>query len=60
MIDGEVNNAEEDDVVIVPKGAKHNIKNNGDEDLKLLSVYTPPNHPDGTIHTTKDDAMKVE
>ena len=60
VIDGEISKAEEEDVIIIPKGARHNIKNYGDEDLKVLSIYTPPNHPDGTIHVTKEDAMSDE
>jgi len=43
--------------IIVPAGAKHNIINTGDEDLKLYSVYSPSHHADGTIHKTKKDAM---
>jgi len=38
---------------IVPAGSKHNVINNGSEDLKLYSIYSPPNHKDGTIHNTK-------
>lgn len=56
-IDGEVHRAGEDDVIIIQSGVRHNIKNNGDEDLKLLSIYAPPNHPDGTVHATKDDVL---
>jgi len=44
--------------VIVPAGAKHNIKNDGKEDMKLYSIYTPPHHEDGIIHKTKSDAEK--
>lgn len=41
--------------VVVPAGARHNIINVGKNDLKLYSVYSPPNHKDGTVHTTKAD-----
>jgi len=43
--------------VIVPSGAKHNIINSSkDTDLKLYTLYSPPNHKNHTIHTTKADA----
>ena len=45
---------------IVPKGSSHNLINTGKGDLKLYSVYSPPNHPPGTIHKTREDAMAAE
>jgi mannose-6-phosphate isomerase-like protein (cupin superfamily) len=42
--------------VIVPAGTWHNLVNTGDGDLKLYSLYSPPEHPDGTVHVTKADA----
>lgn len=56
ILNGEVKKIEEHDVVFVPAGVTHNFKNIGDEDLKLFTVYSPPEHPDGTIHKTKEDA----
>lgn len=50
----------EHDVIFVPAGTKHNFINKGDEDLKLFTVYSPPQHPDGTIHATKEDSLKAE
>lgn len=38
---------------IIPAGAKHNVLNTGTEPMKLYSVYSPPEHKDGTVHTTK-------
>jgi len=47
--------------VIVPAGAEHNIINLSDsEDLKLYTLYSPPNHPDGTVHATKAEADAAE
>jgi mannose-6-phosphate isomerase-like protein (cupin superfamily) len=60
ILNGEVRRVEEHDVVFVPAGATHNIKNVDDEDLKLFTVYAPPEHRDGTIHKTKDEAEKEE
>ena len=42
--------------VVVPAGAKHNIINTGDVSLKLYTLYAPPNHRDGVVHNTRDDA----
>lgn len=44
------------DVVFVPAGVEHNFRNAGPGDLKLYTTYSPPHHPDGTIHQTKLDA----
>lgn len=51
---------EDDSSVIVPAGAKHNVRNTGKEDLKVYTVYSPPHHADGTTHKTKEDALKAE
>ena len=50
----------DDWAVIVPGGVWHNVVNTGDEDLKLYSLYSPPEHPDGTVHHTKADADAAE
>lgn len=42
--------------VVVPAGARHNIVNTGATALKLYTLYSPPNHRDGVIHTTRADA----
>ena len=41
---------------IVPAGTWHNVRNTGDGDVKLYSLYSPPEHPDGTVHETKADS----
>jgi mannose-6-phosphate isomerase-like protein (cupin superfamily) len=49
------------DAVIVPAGAYHNVINTSKkEQLKLYTLYSPPNHPDGTVHKTKAEADKAE
>jgi mannose-6-phosphate isomerase-like protein (cupin superfamily) len=46
---------------IVPAGTFHNVVNvSKTEPLKLYTVYSPPNHPDGTIHKTKEEAEEAE
>ena len=42
-------------VVLVPAGKWHNITNVGQEPLKVYSLYSPPEHPHGTVHETKAD-----
>lgn len=50
-----------DDVVIIPAGVRHNIINtSASETLKLYTIYSPANHPEGTIHATKAEAMAAE
>jgi mannose-6-phosphate isomerase-like protein (cupin superfamily) len=44
------------DVVVVTPGTKHNFRNTGTEDLKIYTLYAPPNHLDGRVHHTKADA----
>jgi mannose-6-phosphate isomerase-like protein (cupin superfamily) len=49
------------DAAIVPAGSYHNVINTSKTaKLKLYTVYSPPNHPDGTIHKTKTDAEEAE
>lgn len=47
---------EDDWAIIVPAGVWHNVENTGADDLKLYSLYTPPEHPAGTVHRTKAEA----
>jgi len=47
-------------VAIVPAGVTHNVINIGSEVAKLYTLYSPPNHPANTIHTTKAEAMAAE
>jgi mannose-6-phosphate isomerase-like protein (cupin superfamily) len=53
-------NVSADDAIIVPAGTWHNLINTGNIPLKLYSIYTPPQHPKGTVHRTKADAMADE
>lgn len=55
-INGEESPAGAGDLVLVPAGALHNIVNAGQTDLRLYTVYAPPQHAPGTIHRTKADA----
>lgn len=53
LIDGVSTPIKEDDGIIVPAGAQHNIVNSGDRLLQLYTIYGPPEHIDGTVHRTK-------
>ena len=45
------------DAVIVPAGTNHNVRNTSQKvSLRLYTIYSPPNHPKGTVHKTKADA----
>lgn len=44
------------DAVVVTPGTEHNFWNTGTDDLKIYTVYAPPNHIDGRVHATKADA----
>lgn len=49
------------DALVVVAGSKHNIINTSpNEDLQLYTIYSPVHHPDGTIHTTKQEALDAE
>jgi mannose-6-phosphate isomerase-like protein (cupin superfamily) len=57
----EIHIAHDGDAVIVPAGTYHNIINTSKtEQLKLYTIYSPPNHPDKTVHKTKVEADMAE
>jgi mannose-6-phosphate isomerase-like protein (cupin superfamily) len=58
-IDGVDHRVKDDDGVIVPQGARHNVVATGDKPLKLYTIYGPPEHIDGTVHTTCDEAQQA-
>lgn len=55
ILDGVEHNMEDDFAVVIPAGTEHNVINTGTEELKLYSVYSPPEHKDGVVHATKAD-----
>ena len=59
VIDGNEYKVNEGDVILVPAGAKHNVINvDLKTELKMYTIYGPPNHQDGTIRTTKEEAER--
>lgn len=53
-------NVKAEDIFIIPAGKWHNLVNTGTVPLKLYSIYAPANHPHGTVHRTKQDAIEAE
>jgi len=61
IINGEEHMVSDGFAVVVPAGAQHNIINTSTVGtLKLYTLYSPPNHPEGTIHKTRGEAMAAE
>jgi mannose-6-phosphate isomerase-like protein (cupin superfamily) len=46
---------------VVPAGTEHNVINTSkSEPMRLYTLYTPPEHPDGIVHATKAEADEYE
>jgi mannose-6-phosphate isomerase-like protein (cupin superfamily) len=61
VIDGQEYDLEDGSAIVIPAGAEHNVINTSSiEVLKLYTIYTPPEHPDGTVHKTKAEADAYE
>lgn len=61
ILDGEERRIADGTAIVIPKGVRHNVMNtNQDAPLKLYSIYTPPQHMEGTVHTTKEEAEASE
>jgi mannose-6-phosphate isomerase-like protein (cupin superfamily) len=59
-IDGEKKPVESGHLVAVPAGTRHNFVNTGPNPLVLYTVYAPPEHADGAVHRTKEEAEALE
>src|SRR3954469_11414272 len=60
VVAGEAQQVTQGDLVVVPAGTKHNFRNTGENPLILYTVYGPPEHADGAVHTTKEEADEAE
>ena len=60
VVDGKTKKVGPGDVVVVPAGVKHNFLNDGPNPLVLYTVYGPPDHADGAVHHTKEEADAAE
>ena len=59
-IGGRTSAVTQGDLVTVPAGTRHNFRNTGVNPLVLYTVYGPPEHADGTVHATKEEADAAE
>lgn len=60
-LDGEERKLEDGSAVVIPAGAQHNVVNTSkSEPLRLYTLYSPPEHPDGTVHHTAEEAHAAE
>jgi len=58
ILNGEEHALEDGSAVVIPAGTQHNILNSSSSaPLKLYTIYTPPEHPDGTVHKNKAEAL---
>jgi mannose-6-phosphate isomerase-like protein (cupin superfamily) len=60
QVDGEKKAVNPGDLVVVPAGVRHNFLNTGPNPLVLYTVYGPPDHADGVVHHTKEEADAAE
>jgi mannose-6-phosphate isomerase-like protein (cupin superfamily) len=60
VVDGHSTKVGPNRLIVIPKGAEHNIVNKGTSALKLYSVYAPPAEPEGAAFKTKADAEEAE
>jgi mannose-6-phosphate isomerase-like protein (cupin superfamily) len=61
ILNGVERSLEDGSAVVIPAGVEHNIVNtSATEPLKLYSIYSPPEHPHGTIHKNKAEAEEYE
>ena len=60
IVSGSEKNVAQGDLVVVPAGKKHNFVNTGPNPLILYTVYGPPEHADGAVHKTKEEADRLE
>jgi len=61
VLDGERHALSDGVAVVIPAGTEHNVVNTSPtEPLRLYTIYSPPEHPDGTVNRTKRDADAYE
>jgi mannose-6-phosphate isomerase-like protein (cupin superfamily) len=60
ILNGTANPIAPNDLVFVPAGTRHNIVNHGVVAMRLITIYAPPQHRQGTVHLTKAEAEQAE
>ena len=58
ILDGATHELLADYAIVIPAGVEHNIINSGTEELKLYTIYSPPEHKDGVVEKTKQDEIE--
>jgi len=58
IMNGEESPISDGFAMVIPAGTEHNVINLSEtEEMKLYTIYSPPEHRDGVVHQTKDDAI---
>lgn len=57
VLDGIESEIKDGSAIVIPAGAKHNVINSSDKEMKLYTIYSPPEHKDAVVHVTKEEAM---
>jgi mannose-6-phosphate isomerase-like protein (cupin superfamily) len=61
ILDGERHTLEDGVAVVIPAGTEHNVINtSASAPMRLYTLYTPPEHPEGTVHRNKAEALEYE
>jgi mannose-6-phosphate isomerase-like protein (cupin superfamily) len=60
VIDGKRTKIKSGDAILVPAGARHNVRNTGDKKMKLYTLYGPPEHRDRVVRATKARAEAIK
>ncbi|HJR54784.1 MAG TPA: cupin domain-containing protein [Gemmatimonadota bacterium] len=61
QLNGRRSDLEDGSAVVIPAGVEHNVMNTSDDEaLRLYTLYSPPEHPDGTVHHTREEAAAAE
>jgi len=60
VLDGATRALEKGTLLLVPAGMRHDVRNTGDKRLRLVTIYSPPHHAPGTVHATREEAMRAE
>lgn len=56
IVNGTNHSFQKGDLILVRKGMQHNFINSSEEDMKIITIYSPPHHKNGIVHKTKADA----
>lgn len=57
VLDGVEYKIEDGSAIVIPAGSRHNVINDSGAEMKLYTIYSPPEHKDGVVHYIKADAL---